>query len=168
LLSVLAAGPVAGVVGLPSWWLAIGLGLTSALPPPFSSASRDPRVQEQIDQVDDVSGTRRNTDRQGDRLIKQLHTLGYWVTLDRAAWVGCGQFSSQRQSDPCRWQSASHPGEGSGSGTYTESRVVTCRAVSVSMVVNAGRSTMSARKRGIVKVRDPAMVPSAKNGAAIP
>lgn len=29
--------------------------------------------------------TRRNTDRQRDRLIKQLHTLGYRVTLDQAA-----------------------------------------------------------------------------------
>jgi transposase len=29
--------------------------------------------------------TRRNTDRQRDRLIKQLHTLGYRVTLDKAA-----------------------------------------------------------------------------------
>ena len=37
---------------------------------------------------DDLGGdyfTRRNTDRQRDRLIKQLHTLGYRVTLDRAA-----------------------------------------------------------------------------------
>jgi transposase len=29
--------------------------------------------------------TRRNTNRQRDRLIKQLHTLGYRVTLDKAA-----------------------------------------------------------------------------------
>jgi transposase len=37
---------------------------------------------------DDLGGdyfTRRNTDRQRDRLIKQLHTLGYRVTLDRVA-----------------------------------------------------------------------------------
>src|SRR5215210_4099151 len=37
---------------------------------------------------DDLGGdyfTRRNTDRQRDRLIKQLHTLGYRVTLDKAA-----------------------------------------------------------------------------------
>jgi transposase len=29
--------------------------------------------------------TRRNRDRQRDRLIQQLHTLGYRVTLDKAA-----------------------------------------------------------------------------------
>jgi transposase len=29
--------------------------------------------------------TRRNPDRQRDRLIKQLHDLGYRVTLDRVA-----------------------------------------------------------------------------------
>ena len=37
---------------------------------------------------DDLGGdyfTRRNTDRQRDRLIKQLHTLGYRVTLEQAA-----------------------------------------------------------------------------------
>ena len=37
---------------------------------------------------DDLGGdyfTRRNTDRQRDRLINQLHTLGYRVTLDQAA-----------------------------------------------------------------------------------
>ena len=37
---------------------------------------------------DDLGGdyfTRRNTDRQRDRLIKQLHSLGYRVTLDKAA-----------------------------------------------------------------------------------
>ena len=37
---------------------------------------------------DDLGGdwfTRRNTDRQRDRLIQQLHTLGYRVTLDKAA-----------------------------------------------------------------------------------
>jgi len=37
---------------------------------------------------DDLGGdyfTRRNTDRQRDRLIRQLHGLGYRVTLDKAA-----------------------------------------------------------------------------------
>jgi hypothetical protein len=37
---------------------------------------------------DDLGGdyfTRRNADRQRDRLIKQLHGLGYRVTLDKAA-----------------------------------------------------------------------------------
>jgi hypothetical protein len=37
---------------------------------------------------DDLGGnyfTRRNTDLQRDRLIKQLHGLGYRVTLDKAA-----------------------------------------------------------------------------------
>ena len=37
---------------------------------------------------DDLGGdyfTRRNTDRQRDRLIQQLHSLGYCVTLDKVA-----------------------------------------------------------------------------------
>jgi hypothetical protein len=37
---------------------------------------------------DDLGGdyfTRRNTDRQRDRLIKQLTGLGYYVTLDKIA-----------------------------------------------------------------------------------
>ena len=37
---------------------------------------------------DDLGGdyfTRRNTDRQRDRLVKQLHSLGYYATLDKIA-----------------------------------------------------------------------------------
>jgi transposase len=37
---------------------------------------------------DDLGGdyfARRNTDRQRDRLIRQLQTLGYYVTLDKIA-----------------------------------------------------------------------------------
>ena len=55
-----------------------------------------------------------------------------------------------------------------GECCYTESSAVICRAAWVSIVVSCGMSTSSARKRGMVNVRDPATAPSAKNGAASP
>jgi hypothetical protein len=53
---------------------------------------------------DDLGGdyfTRRNVDRQRDRLIQQLHGLGYRVTLDKLAQAG-GEFSSQQSMVPSR------------------------------------------------------------------
>jgi len=48
---------------------------------------------------DDLGGdyfTRRNSHRQRNRLIAQLQGLGYRVTLDKAAWARCSQFTSKR------------------------------------------------------------------------
>jgi hypothetical protein len=56
-------------------------------PPLAISGSLRPSVYK-IGNGPDLGGdyfTRRNTDRQRDRLIQQLHTLGYRVTLDKAA-----------------------------------------------------------------------------------
>ena len=50
--------------------------------------------------------TRCNLDRQRDRLINQLHSLGDRVTLDKVAQVSCGGFSSggfSSQHRDARW-----------------------------------------------------------------
>lgn len=56
----------------------------------LNGASQPPRrhPQRRSTDYDDLGGdyfTRRNTDRQRDRLITQLTGLGYYVTLDKIA-----------------------------------------------------------------------------------